>query len=519
MSGDAPGPPRGETLRLVPAAAGGEAEAPGPRPESDPESWSLHLGLHPRVTAAQALPGALRLTLVETRETRLPWEAPALGRALAALARGGLAWAQLSALCQGVDGAPDAPPADPADTARLAEEARALLARLRAEGLLTWWLGAPGLRAATFEPLRLGYLPLDPTPPSLSLRLPPGTVAARGPRETILEIPDLDALVTLGPEGLPLLGALLGHGHAGAPPMPAMARGVFAAAGVLRPPPVPGSAEAAADAGWTAWDRLGHRLTRNVHRLHAPVPGGPERPPLPAPPPAWARSDLARVTLPRPAPDAPSRPLAAVLESRRSRREPGARPLEVGAVATLLWRIARRRAEREAAGLGGHSRNLPAGGAKGDVSLYLAVGRCLGLPRGFYGYDDLAHALTRFPDPSVAGGDPLQAVLDQTREAMQARATPDAVVVLAWRPGALAPRYAFNAYRLGLMHAGVGMLALSLAAEDLGLAGCPVGLGDQRHFALLTGCDPRIETSLAEFALSGRDDAAAAPGPAAPPGA
>ncbi|MGR3782960.1 MAG: SagB family peptide dehydrogenase [Albimonas sp.] len=558
MSGEAPRPPGAEVLRLV------HPEAPATRPpgaaRADPDAWTLHLGLHPQASVAGSEPGALRLTQVDGAEIRLDWEQPALGRALAALVGDGLSWRRWIALCAGLEedegvpwpgeGAPASSPQDgpaspkdepsppqaepaappqadpvapPEGDPALAEAARAALERLRRGRLLAWWLGAPGLRAVELAPIRAGYAPLAEVPARLDLRLPEGAAAARGPHGLMLEIPDLDATVTFSPEGLALLGPLMGHGRPGAPPMPPMARQVFAAAGLLRPAPVPGSAEAAAEADWTVWDRLAHRLTRDTHRLTAPVPGMPARPPAvrrPAPPPAWTRPGLPRVALPRPGPETPSRPLAEVLESRRSHRLPGRRPLDLAAIGTLLWRIARRRPDREDPGTRPVAKNLPGGGASGDVSIYLAAGRCLGLPRGFYGYDDRAHALVRFPDaPSVGGVDPLAATLDYARGAMLAEAPPDAVITVAWRPGALAPRYAFNAYRLGLLHAGVTVLGLTLAAEDLGLAGCPVGAGEHRLFALLAGADPRVETSLVEFALSARDDAAAAAGPAAPPGA
>ncbi|MDF2234787.1 SagB/ThcOx family dehydrogenase [Albimonas sp. CAU 1670] len=536
----------GEVVRLAfarPPAAGQAATRPGGGMGGADPGWRLHLGLHPDVTSAQLRDGALSLTLVQGLKAEIPWRDPALGRALAALARGGAPWSRFAALCAG-EAEPGAPPTagrsgagetPEAAARRLGAEAWTALLHLSRSRLLAWWYGAPDLRAVEILPLSGRYAPLSTVPATPDLRIAEGAVLAWATSGLLLEVPDIDAVVTVTPAGLPLVGAIMGAGRPGAPPLPAAARAAFAAAGILRPPPDPAAPDPPA-ADWTTWDRLAHRLTRDVTRMHAPIPGLPERDrddSFAGPPPAWARPGLPRIALPRPAPDLPSRPLAEVLERRRSRREPGARPLTLAALGALLWRVARRRDDRRDELPGAVLRNLPGGGAKGDVSLYVAVGRCLGLPRGFYGYDDVAHALTRFPDAgrSAIGegpagrdagpgeADPLAAVLAQAEGAMSAGAPPDAVVVMGWRPGALARRYYSNAYRLGLMHAGVHALGLALAAEDLGLAGCPLGLGEHRHFARLTGVDPLVETALAEFALSGRDDAAEAAGPAEPPGA
>ena len=101
MCGEAPRPPGAEVLRLV------HPEAPATRPpgaaRTDPDAWTLHLGLHPQASVAGSEPGALRLTQVDGAEIRLDWEQPALGRALAGTSRVRLPRASASsALARGI---------------------------------------------------------------------------------------------------------------------------------------------------------------------------------------------------------------------------------------------------------------------------------------------------------------------------------------------------------------------------------------------------------------------------------
>lgn len=451
---------------------------------ADPAAWRLHLGLHPDVARFAVAEGAASLRLAQGLEARIDWRDAALGAALRRLGGGGLAWEDWTAMAEAAPG-----------------EAETALVQLISGRLLTWWHGAPGLRAVEFRPLSGRYAPLSTQPAAPGLRLPATAVAAWGPEGLVIDAPGIDARVTVGPAGLRLVGALLAHGRDGAPELPASARRSFAAAGLLRPA---GEAEEPGWREWTAWSALAHRSTRELVRLRGLAAGQADRPfdaAAMGPRRAWERSGLPRVALPRPAPEDRSQPLADLLESRRSRREPAARPLDLGALGRLLWRAARRRTDLT------RSpelvlRNMPGGGGKADLSVYLAVGRCLGLPRGFYGYDDVAHALVRFPDPE--GEDPVGRILDESRQFMSAEAPADVIAIGAWRPGAMAPKYGVIAYRLGLLHAGVLAQTLYLLAEDLGLAACALGLGDHGHFARATGVDPRIETSLIEFALSGR---------------
>jgi SagB-type dehydrogenase family enzyme len=78
------------------------------------------------------------------------------------------------------------------------------------------------------------------------------------------------------------------------------------------------------------------------------------------------------------------------------------------------------------------------------------------------------------------------------------------LLTLAARVPRTAWKYERQAYRTVLLDAGAMIGTMYLAATAMGLAPCAIGNGDPALFARLTGLDPFEETSVAEFALSGR---------------
>src|SRR5690606_15459856 len=149
-------------------------------------------------------------------------------------------------------------------------------------------------------------------------------------------------------------------------------------------------------------------------------------------------------------------------------------------LAALLWSVARRRADRETGWQDGLVlRNVPGGGALGELEFYLAVNRCGGLQRGFYFYDGQAHALALVAAPGRA----LEALLEEAAERLfLEEARPDCVVVLSSRLARLSRKYRGGALRLSLLHVGLAFEALYLAATDLGLSPCAEGFTDQAFF-------------------------------------
>jgi SagB-type dehydrogenase family enzyme len=225
----------------------------------------------------------------------------------------------------------------------------------------------------------------------------------------------------------------------------------------------------------------------------APLPGlKPARPEpeIPLPPPAMADQDL---------------PFFRVLEARRSIRVPGPEPITLGQLSTFLHYVARVRAVMPPAPEAGRayeavSRPCPGGGALHELELYLTVSRCAGLDPGFYHYAAGTHALEPWPGPAAASG----AMLLQARQAMGPVPAPDILFTLAARIQRVAWKYQTIAYALILKNTGVMYQQMYLVATALGLAPCALGTGDSQVFAQASGLDFTEESSVGEFALSGR---------------
>ncbi len=458
-----------------------QARQDGEARQEEPTCW---VGPHPDVLAAEWIDGAFRITLSGELTARLPASQEAPRAALAGLFAGGVTlddWeAKLAA-------APDG-----------GEEARQALTRLARGRLLVWWYGTPARPLLVAEPLSRDYrfaaaAPAEPA----ALRLSAKALLSFARDEPRLIDPLAEAQIVVTEAGrrlLPALAALAPGAEGAAPPAGLVA--FLARAGFLRPPGGEGPfAEAWSPAEWLYQRQTG---TASGPRFEA-VTSGPRA--VPDPGPRERAEGVGRLALPRTA-DRPSAPFAEVVERRRSRREPGRRPPTVAELGTLLWLVAGRRPDREAAvGQPGLVfRNTPAGGALGELEFYLAVGRGEGLDRGFYLYDGLAHALA----PLCGDDARLDALLGDVGERLLLRdAVPDCAVVLSSRPARLAGKYRGGAFRLSLLHVGVAYEALYLAATDLGLSACANGFADQAIFAGLTGLDPYEEFAIGQFAISG----------------
>ena len=132
-----------------------------------------------------------------------------------------------------------------------------------------------------------------------------------------------------------------------------------------------------------------------------------------------------------------------------------------------------------------------------ELELYLAIGQCQGLARGFYHYDAGAHALVPIAVPASA----LDALLTRAKYAMGAPAAPQIVITIAARFGRISWKYSSIAYALILKDAGVLMQTFYLMATDMGLGGCAIGSTDIDLFAKMTGIEFHIEGPVGQFAL------------------
>jgi SagB-type dehydrogenase family enzyme len=253
---------------------------------------------------------------------------------------------------------------------------------------------------------------------------------------------------------------------------------------------------------WEFHDQLFHYWARQ-HDPFRPH-GGTYRfrdrfPPPPAIRPPYAGEALALSTaLPR-----ASGSLLEVMESRRSQRAMGARPVTRDQVAEILYRVARVKETLDSSLYQGLRRPFPSGGAIHELEFYLAVGACDGLESGLYHYRGRDHALTRLERGAAAARD----MIDDCAAAWgQPGSPPQCLVVLASRLPRLAWKYEGIAYKISLMNAGVVIQSLYLVCTDLGLNGSAAGSGRPELFAAATGASSWEETSIAEFGFGSRPD-------------
>lgn len=253
---------------------------------------------------------------------------------------------------------------------------------------------------------------------------------------------------------------------------------------------------------WEFHDRLFHRWARQ-HDPFRPH-GGTYRfrdrfPPQPAIRPAYAGEVLSLSTV---SPRA-SGSLLEVMESRRSQRAMGGRPVTRDQVAEILFRVARMKETLDSPLYQGLRRPFPSGGTIHELEFYLAVGACDGLASGFYHYRGRDHALTRLERGAAAGRE----MIDDCAAAWgQPGFPPQCLVVLASRLPRLAWKYEGIAYKISLMNAGVVIQSLYLVCTDLGLNGSAAGSGRPELFAAATGASSWEETSIAEFGFGSRPD-------------
>lgn len=256
---------------------------------------------------------------------------------------------------------------------------------------------------------------------------------------------------------------------------------------------------------WDFHDLLFHsrsRLGRHDAPFGATYHLASELPHAPALKPAGPG---ARTRLPRPA-TTPAEPgFFAALESRRSVRDFGERPLSLDQLGHLLWFVARVQAHRPANPDDPRQyemtlRPVAGGGAMHELELYLTVTRCDGLEAGLYRYDPMAHELEWIRAPNAD----TQGLIDDAMAAAALSRAPDVLITLAARFGRLSWKYQSMAYAAILKHVGVLYQQLYLVATALELAPCALGAGNADRFAAAAGTHYCEETSVGEFALSSR---------------
>jgi len=143
------------------------------------------------------------------------------------------------------------------------------------------------------------------------------------------------------------------------------------------------------------------------------------------------------------------------------------------------------------------ARPYPTGGSSYELELYLAIGHCDGLARGFYHYDAGSHALV----PIEVRGHDLDTQLMAAAYAMDAPGAPQVLITIAARFARSAWKYSAIAYALVLKDTGALTQTLYLMATDMGLGGCAVGSVNIDLFARMTGLPFHVEGPVGSFAL------------------
>jgi SagB-type dehydrogenase family enzyme len=190
--------------------------------------------------------------------------------------------------------------------------------------------------------------------------------------------------------------------------------------------------------------------------------------------------------------------LGDAVAARRSRREYGATPVSLEALATLLHA-----AYGVTGTLGEASRTAraaPSGGALYPLELYVACLRIEGLDVALFHFDPSRHGLELLrpisSNEEVAGLTPYGELL-----------APSAAVVLMtamlWRSRF---KYGARAYRFALMEAGHAAHGLLLAAAALRLAAVPVGGFFDRRVDAFLDVDGVFETSLYLLAVGAESE-------------
>jgi SagB-type dehydrogenase family enzyme len=143
------------------------------------------------------------------------------------------------------------------------------------------------------------------------------------------------------------------------------------------------------------------------------------------------------------------------------------------------------------------SRPYPSGGSAYELELYLAVGNCEGLARGFYHYDADRHALV----PIGARMQDLDAMLSAAQFAMDAAGAPQILITMAARFSRISWKYSSIAYSLILKDIGVLLQTFYMMATDMGLGGCAIGSTNIDLFAKMTGIEFHVEGPVGLFAI------------------
>jgi SagB-type dehydrogenase family enzyme len=366
----------------------------------------------------------------------------------------------------------------------------ALLYRLERRGLLTRTLSSAGRPLASCVPVRPPpddlpqHLPQDP------LRLSPHAVARAEAGHMVLDAPGAWAKMLIHDRDLL---ALLSDLAAGTPAADITATlPAEATQAVLALMDSCGLLDRGTAPGWAGHDLLFHARTRAGYArgLRSKIADD-----VAPPQPDDAFQGAPRIPLAQPDRDlllTKDPPYVLVAERRRSIRRQGSTPLTAAQLSEFLFRTLHERDGR---------RPYPSGGSCYPLRAYVAVHRCLGVASGLFAYDPIRHELITVREPGTA----LDRLLADAAGAAAVDAVPQILVVLAAQYARIQTTYPDIGYSLILKEVGAVFQTAMMAAAAMGLAACPLGLGNSLHFSQLAGIDPLIASSVGELMLGSLD--------------
>jgi oxazoline/thiazoline dehydrogenase len=253
---------------------------------------------------------------------------------------------------------------------------------------------------------------------------------------------------------------------------------------------------------WEPHDLLFHsrsRMGRHVGKFGSTfrfIDDLGEPPALPPP--------MASVFLSLPTPDLEAlqqqdAPFQSVLETRKSSRSFHQNPLTREGLGEILFRSMRLKERRSKGEMEVAFYPFPGGGARSELSAYIAVNGIEGLNDGLYRYDPEQHGLWHVRE---ADADVRRLFVDAC-SALAVEAPPPALLVLTSRFRRMSWKYQGMSYAVTLKNVGAVFQTLYLSCAAMGLAGCALGGGDADLFSRCIGSDYVEEGSVGEFALGG----------------
>lgn len=265
---------------------------------------------------------------------------------------------------------------------------------------------------------------------------------------------------------------------------------------------LPGS-ESDALAGWEFHDLVFHarsRMGRHAHPYGATYRFAGKTEPPPA---VKTSSGEDYVELYRPDMrliEAEDPPFAQILESRRSVREHGDRPITDAELGEFLFRSARVKEVLKMEMQDLSRRPYPAGGAIYELELYVTIRRCESIAAGLYHYCPMNHRLESMRTQPAA----LEALLEDAIRSAGLFEAPQVLITVAARFQRLMWKYQSMAYNVLLKNVGALYQTMYLVATAMSLAPCALGGGDSDLFARAAGLNYYVETSVGEFILGSR---------------